>query len=214
MPDKEKKSDFVVTDRRLFSTDGELRQDVVEDEERRAERERETREAQQLVNDERAAQKQRAPSASPQTIVPPSGGPEPEAPSVAEQQASADAYKDSTRQMDDQINREMRKQGQARSAQDFEMTFEKFAASIYMSALIQLGLAAPPGEKPVVDLIGARQTIDTLAILQEKTKGNLTPAEANMLQNILYELRMAYLEVTNLLTRPPQGGPGADVKAG
>ena len=214
MPDKEKKSDFVVTDRRLFSTDGELRQDVVEDEERRAERERETRAAQQVVNDERAAQKQRAPSAPTQTIVPPSGGPEPEAPSVAEQQASADAYKDSTRQMDDQINREMRKQGQARSAQDFEMTFEKFAASIYMSALIQLGLAAPPGEKPVVDLIGARQTIDTLAILQEKTKGNLTPAEANMLQNCLYEVRMAYLEVTNLLTRPPQGGPGADVKAG
>ena len=214
MPDKEKKSDFVVTDRRLFSMDGELRQDVVEDEERRAERERETRAAQQVVNDERAAQKQRPPSASTQTIVPPSGRPEPEAPRVAEQQASADAYKDSTRQMDDQINREMRKQGQARSAQDFEMTFEKFAASIYMSALIQLGLAAPPGEKPSVDLIGARQTIDTLAILQEKTKGNLTPAEANMLQNCLYELRMAYLEVTNLLTRPPQGGPGAGVKAG
>jgi Domain of unknown function (DUF1844) len=214
MPDKEKKSDFVVTDRRLFSMDGELRQDVVEDEERRAEREREKREAQQLVNDERAAQKQQASSASTQTIVPPSEAPVPEAPSAAEQQASADAYEDSTRQMDDQINREMRKQGQARSAQDFEMTFEKFAASIYMSALIQLGLAAPPGEKPMVDLIGARQTIDTLAILQEKTKGNLTPTEANMLQNCLYELRMAYLEVTNLLTRPPQGGPGADVKAG
>src|SRR5271165_17078 len=214
MPDKEKKSDFVVTDRRLFSMDGELRQDVVEDEERRAEREREKREAQQLVNDERAAQKQRAPSATTQTLIPPSDGPAPEAPSVAEQQASADAYKDSTRQMDDQINREMRKQGQARSAQDFEMTFEKFAASIYMSALIQLGLAAPPGEKPVVDLIGARQTIDTLAILQEKTKGNLIPAEQNMLQNCLYELRMAYLEVTNLITRPPQGGPGADVKTG
>ena len=117
-------------------------------------------------------------------------------------------------QMDDQINKEMRKQGQPHRAQDFEMTFEKFVASIYMSALMQLGLAAPPGEKPAVDLIGARQTIDTLAILQEKTKGNLTPAEENMLQNCLYELRMAYLEVTNLLTRPPQGGPGADVKAG
>jgi hypothetical protein len=94
------------------------------------------------------------------------------------------------------------------------MSFDKFIASIYMSALVQLGLAAPPGEKPEVDLIGARQTIDTLAILQEKTKGNLTPAEANILQNCLYEVRMAYLEVTNLLTRPPQGGPGADVKAG
>ena len=102
----------------------------------------------------------------------------------------------------------MRKQGQPHRAQDFEMTFEKFIASIYMSALMQLGLAAPQGEKPAVDLIGARQTIDTLAVLQEKTKGNLTPAEENMLQNLLYELRMAYLEVTNLITRPPQGAPG------
>ncbi len=41
MPDKEKKPEFVVTDRRLFSNEGELRQDVVEDEERRDERERE-----------------------------------------------------------------------------------------------------------------------------------------------------------------------------
>jgi hypothetical protein len=214
MPDKEKKSDFVVTDRRLFSSDGELRQDVVEDEERRAELERETRESQKRENDDRAAQSQPAPSPATPTLVPPPDGPETGPPSAAEQQASADAYEKSARQMDDQINREMRKQGQAQRAQDFEMTFEKFVASIYMSALMQLGLAAPPGEKPVVDLIGARQTIDTLAILQEKTKGNLTPAEANMLQNCLYEVRMAYLEVTNLLTRPPQGGTGADVKAG
>ncbi len=214
MADKEnKKSDFVVTDRRLFSTDGELRQDVVEDEERRAERERETREAQQRVNEERAAQNHPAQSSIP-VAVPPPEAVEPEAPSAAEQQASVDAYQESTRQIDDQINREMRKQGQPRSAKDFEMTFEKFVASIYMSALMQLGLAAPPGEKPMVDLIGARQTIDTLAILQEKTKGNLVPAEQSMLQNCLYELRMAYLEVTNLITRPPQGGPGADVKAG
>jgi hypothetical protein len=48
--------------------------------------------------------------------------------------------------------------------------------------------------------------------LQEKTKGNLTSAEENMLQNCLYELRMAYLEVTNLITRPPQSSPGADGK--
>jgi Domain of unknown function (DUF1844) len=214
MPDKEKKSEFVVTDRRLFSSDGELRQDVVEDEERRAEREREEHEAQQLVNDERAAQNRPASSPSTPPAASPPDGPEPQAPSAAEQEASADAYKDSTRRMDDQINKEMRKQGQGQRAQDFEMTFEKFVASIYMSALMQLGLAAPPGEKPVVDLIGARQTIDTLAILQEKTKGNLTPAEQNILQNCLYELRMAYLEVTNLLARPPQSGPGADGKAG
>ena len=211
MPDKEKKSDFVVTDRRLFSSDGELRQDIVEDEERRAEREREKREAQQRANAERET---KSPSASVGTIAPPPEQPDPELPSAAEQQASADAYKKSTREIDDEIKREMHKHGQPARAEDFEMTFEKFAASIYMSALLQLGLAAPQGEKPMVDLIGARQTIDTLAILQEKTRGNLTPAEENMLQNCLYELRMAYLEVTNLIARPPQGGPGADVKAG
>jgi hypothetical protein len=81
-----------------------------------------------------------------------------------------------------------------------------------MTSLMQLGLAAPQGAKPEVDLIGARQTIDTLALLQEKSKGNLTSAEENMLQNCLYELRMAYLEVTNLITRPPQSSPGADSK--
>ena len=42
------------------------------------------------------------------------------------------------------------------------------------------------------------------SLLSEKTKGNLTPAEENFLQNCLYELRMAYVEVTNALARPPQ----------
>jgi hypothetical protein len=211
MAEKEERPEFVVTDRRLFGTDGELRQDVVEDEERRAERERETREAQHRVNQERASQNQ--------TVQPlpvqPAGPlePEAEAPSAQEQQASVDAYKESTREIDARIEKEMRKQGQPHRAQDFEITFEKFVASIYMTALVQLGLAAPQGAKPEVDLMGARQTIDTLSLLQGKTKGNLTSAEENILQNCLYELRMAYLEVTNLITRPPQGGPGADGKA-
>ena len=58
MPDKEKKSEFTVTDRRLFSSEGELRPDVVEAEERRAEREAQKRESQQRANDERTAQRQ------------------------------------------------------------------------------------------------------------------------------------------------------------
>ncbi len=209
MAEKEKRPEFVVTDRRLFSTDGELRQDVVEAEERRAERERENREVQKRVNEERATQIHDG-SPSPGPIAASAAELEVEGPSAQEQQASADAYKESTREIDARIEKEMRKQGQPHRAEDFEMSFEKFVASIYMSALMQLGLAAPQGVKPEVDLMGARQTIDTLAILQEKTKGNLTPAEENMLRNCLYELRMAYLEVTNLITRPPQGGPGAD----
>jgi hypothetical protein len=213
MADKEKKPEFVVTDRRLFSTDGELRQDVVEDEERRAEREREKSEAQRVVNEERrAAQQQPAPESAAQSTPIVTDEAAPEGPSAQEQHDSAAAYRESTREIDESIEKEMRKQGQPHRAQDFEMTFEKFVASLYMSSLMQLGLAAPQGAKPQVDLLGARQTIDTLAILQDKTKGNLTPAEQNMLQNCLYELRMAYLEVTNLLAHPPQGGPAGDGK--
>jgi hypothetical protein len=213
MAEKEKKPEFVVTDRRLFSTDGELRQDVVEDEERRAEREREKAEAQRLVNEQRAAQHQPAPSSAPQTsTIVTEEEPAPHGPSAQEQHESAAAYRESTREIDASIEKEMRKQGQPHRPQDFEMTLEKFLASLYMSALMQLGLAAPQGVKPEVDLLGARQTIDTMSILQDKTKGNLTAAEQNMLQNILYELRMAYLEVTNLLTHPPQGGPAGDHK--
>jgi Domain of unknown function (DUF1844) len=206
MPDKEKKPDFVVTDRRLFSSDGELRQDVVEDEERRAEREREKHEAQQQRNEERAAQKQPAPAAGTAAQEPPEVPP----PSAQEQKESAAAYEQSARDIDARIEREMRNQGRPHRAQDFQVSFDKFVASLYMSALVQLGLAAPQGEKPEVDLIGARQTIDTIAMLQEKTKGNLTPQEEGMLQNILYELRMAYLEVTNLITNPPQPGAAPD----
>lgn len=202
MPDKEKKPEFVVTDRRLFGADGELRQDVIEDEERRAEREREKREAQQRRNEERSAQKQPTPAPASTAVQEP---PEVAPPSAREQKESAAAYEQSTRDIDARIEQEMRKQGRPHTAKDFQVSFDKFIASLYMSSLMQLGLAAPQGEKPEVDLIGARQTIDTIAMLQEKTKGNLAPQEESMLQNILYELRMAYLEVTNLITNLPPG---------
>ncbi len=100
-----------------------------------------------------------------------------------------------------------------RSAQDFEINFERFIASLYMSALMQLGLMHEQGGQPAVDLMGARQTIDTLGLLADKTKGNLSLTEDNLLQNCLYELRMAYVEVTNAIARGPEspltppGGP-------
>src|SRR4051812_16064355 len=151
MPDKEKKPEFVVTDRRLFSSDGEIRQDVVEAEERREERERATRETQQRLNEERAAQSNgKTDSAEPPPPVPP----EMQAPTAQEQHASEAAYQQSARDIDERIEQEMRKQGRPHSAKDFEVTFEKFIASLYMTSLMQLGLAAPQGAKPEVDLIG------------------------------------------------------------
>ena len=78
-----------------------------------------------------------------------------------------------------------------------EMTFERVIESFYMSALIQMGALRSEGEPARVDIIGARQTIDSLAVLQEKTKGNLTEREKTLMQNVLFELRMAWIEITN-----------------
>jgi hypothetical protein len=204
MADKEsKKSEFVVNDRRLFSSDGELRQDVAEAEERAAEREREASEAQQRLNESRAAEQKAAAPQAPKIDVTDADS-DAAGPTVEEHMAGADAYAESTRKMDYRIKKELDKQGRGDQARDLEMNFEKFIASLYMTTLMQLGLAAPQGEKPTLDLIGARQTIDILGLLNDKTKGNLTAPEESTLRNILYELRMAYLEVTNLLANPPK----------
>jgi len=220
MPDKEKKPEFTVTDRRLFSEEGELRPDVVEAEERREEREQEKREEQRRANEERSAGKSAERDAERDAIATGFANDAqahredehryPKPPTASEQHASAEAYKESTREIDTEIRKELDRQGQGHRAKDFEMNLEKFIASLYMSALVQLGLAAPEGGQPQVDLIGARQTIDIIGVLQEKTKGNLTPKEETMLQNVLYELRMAYLQVTNLITQAPPPGKGGN----
>lgn len=185
---KQEQSGFTVTDRRLFTPDGELRSDVSEQNERPKAAEVAAKEP---------------PSTQANTTTPSSFSEQemPVPPSGAEQEAQAAAYKQSSKDLDAQVELS------GHSAKDFEITFERFLASLYMTAMLQLGLMRQQGSQPQVDIIGARQTIDTLSLLSEKTKGNLTTAEENFLQNSLYELRMAYVEVTNALARPPQPGP-------
>ena len=122
----------------------------------------------------------------------------PPPPTAAEQKEQADAYRKSAKELDARVELS------GHSAKEMTMTFERFMASLYMTAMLQLGLMQEERGQPRIDLLGARQTVDTLGLLAEKTKGNLTPAEENFLQNCLYELRMAYVEVTNALARPPQ----------
>jgi hypothetical protein len=93
------------------------------------------------------------------------------------------------------------------SAKDLEITFERFLASLYMTGMLQLGLMHEQGGQPQLDIIGARQTIDTISLLSDKTKGNLSSKEQTFLQNALYELRMAYVEVTNAIAKGPQQAP-------
>jgi hypothetical protein len=184
---KHESSGFTVTDRRLFTTDGDLRTEISSEE---------------PEPPKSAAPPAPAPSKPAATVEAdtPAERDYPIPPSDAEQQAQADAYRQSSKDVDTQVELG------GHSAKDFEITFERFMASLYMTAMLQLGLMRQQNEQPRVDIIGARQTIDTLSLISEKTKGNLTPAEQNFLQNSLYELRMAYVEVTNALTRPPQPG--------
>ena len=50
------------------------------------------------------------------------------------------------------------------------------------------------GERHEPDLVAAHQMIDLISLLQEKTKGNLTPDEAKLVDDLLYELRMRYVQ--------------------
>lgn len=76
-----------------------------------------------------------------------------------------------------------------------KIDFATFVLSINSSVLVQLGLLEDPGTgKKEKNLPMAKQTIDMLTMLEEKTRGNLTSDEENILRNILYELRMLYVK--------------------
>jgi Domain of unknown function (DUF1844) len=209
----EKKAEFVVTDRRRFGTEGEPRPDA------------------QVAEEDKAAAPPKASQTVPAPAKPPAAAPpaqqasqsiagdasaasgqeeEMAAPPTAEEQREQDeAYKASGKKIDDMIAAA----GKAPQSGPLEMNFERVVESFYMSALIQMGAIRQDNEPPRVDIIGARQTIDSLTILQEKTKGNLTDREKTLLQNVLFELRMAFIEITNAVassaTRPGAVPPGA-----
>ncbi len=75
-----------------------------------------------------------------------------------------------------------------------EINFATFVASLNASALLHLGVIEDPSSSAKnKNLPMAKQTIDILNMLQEKTIGNLSQEEENMLKNILYDLRMMYV---------------------
>ena len=186
---EKKQESFTVTDRRMFTSEGEARKELSE----------EISTSVPAPPAAAAAVASEPESRASQQEIPP-------LPSIAEQQQQADAYRNSAKEMDAQVEKS------GHSAKELEMTFERFMASLYMTAMMQLGLMHEQGGEPRLDLIGARQTIDTLSLLSAKTKGNLTAAEEGFIQNCLYELRMAYVEVTNALSHPPQAAaPGIGI---
>jgi hypothetical protein len=76
-----------------------------------------------------------------------------------------------------------------------EINFTSFIFSLSTSALIQLGeIEDPFTKKQSKDLPIAKQTIDLIGMLREKTKGNLPSEEGNFLDNVLFDLRMRYVK--------------------
>ena len=144
MPDHKREEAFRVIDRRPFTAEGELRKEVVEEEEREAKRE--------------AAQRPPAPpaaeAAKPAAAVPPADVP-------------------------------------ARSP-----AFENLIRMLGSNAAMVLGAYADPRTgQPVIDPEAAREFIDMLDALHEKTKGNLAPEDDSLLLDLLGKLKMTYLEV-------------------
>lgn len=183
----EQNKPFVITDRRKFTLDGELRPDADTSSEPE---ERETsKPISAPVEPPPAPASASKPEAEPDPDLPP--------PPTAEQTEQVNAAYQAT---SDRLDTAVRA---ANPGADHPpaMTFEALVQSVYMTAIVQLGGATQEGQQPQIDLLGARQSIDMLGILAEKTKGNLTDAESRLLDNALFELRMAFLEITQAIAR-------------
>lgn len=131
----------------------------------------------------------------------------PPAPSVEESNFQKVAYEQSVERLDDLI----RAQNPGAPAQE-KIGFEHLVQQLYVSALMQMGAGTAEGQRPRIDIVGARQTIDLLGILSEKTKGNLTEEESRALDTVLYELRMTFLELTRMISAQPPIPPPPGAK--
>lgn len=145
MTEQKPEESFRVIDRRPFTTDGELRQEIVAEQEREAQRE---------------AKKEAAPAA-----------PAP----AAESKPPAETPKRSP-------------------------VFENLIRMLGSNGAMVLGAYTDPRTgQPVIDPEAARELIDMLDALHEKTKGNLAPEEESLLLDLLGKLKMTYLEVNQAL---------------
>ena len=79
-----------------------------------------------------------------------------------------------------------------------ELTFEHFLMSLATAALVHLGqVPHPETNKKEVDLVQAKQNIDILGMLHDKTKGNLTDGERTILEGALAQLRISYVSLAS-----------------
>jgi hypothetical protein len=195
MPEQNKP--FVITDRRKFTLDGEPRPDADPSPEREAREEHKAPEPAAATPQPEPVPTQETASEDADAQLPP--------PPTAEETGQAKRAYDMTA---DRLDTAIRS---ANPGADHSpaMSFDQLVQSVYLTAIMQLGGTTREGQQPQVDIIGARQSIDMLGILQEKTKGNLTPAESQLLESALFELHLAFLEITQAIARSAAAKAGA-----
>lgn len=199
---REKEPQFTVTDRRKFTAEGELREGETKASES----------APPPVVERAAPAVSAAVDNKKQTLredleeLAETGEDEmlPE-PTAAETAQQSREYHASAHRLDDMVQK-------ANPGQPIPpaMNFDRLVQSLYMTAAMQMGAGTAANEQPRIDILGARQSIDMLTVLDEKTRGNVTEQEKRLLQNALFDLRMSFLEITNAIAssaqRPPQAG--------
>jgi hypothetical protein len=161
-----------------------------------------------VVNESKSeARRDPAPAATPESAAEAEAElpPPPTAQESREQKAAYDA---SAQRLEDMV----RAQNPAMGAQP-QISFEHLVQQFYVSAMIQMGAGTQEGQRPKVDILGARTTIDLLGVLAEKTRGNLTESEDKTLQTVLFEVRMAFLELTRMITLQSVPPPPPQKKA-
>ena len=147
--EEEEQSGFKVTDRRMFTTEGEVREQQQPDQ-----------------GEQAPPQKEEPPKASPEEK--PEASKEPSQKEEAEQTGEQDPS-----------------QG---------VNFASFLLSLATTGMVHLGeIPEPSSGQKMEDLEAARQMIDILGILKEKTEGNLSAEESHLLENVLYELRLKFM---------------------
>ena len=207
--------EFVVNDRRKFTPEGDVRPDAPPSEPK-APRPETLQPVAPPPDQYNSSAKLNGPQAVPDRLAEPTAeaeaNPELPPPPTDEQTGQAKNAYDATI---DRLDTAIRASNPNMERMP-EMTFDRLIQSVYMQAILQLGGGAEPGQTPQIDLLGARQSIDMLSVLADKTKGNLSTQEDQLLQSALFEARMGFLEMTQLLARqaaakqgppPPPGGP-------
>ena len=189
--EKNREPEFTVTDRRKYNLD-DIMNSPASQEEASAQPE------QQASSNGSATAEMQPPTETP--VETPSGIEEGwESPSEADQSAQSAAYQESGRHLDSALD----SQQPGLSQQIGAASFDRLVALISTQALLLMGALAPEGQQPRVDVVGARQQIDLLEVLKEKTKGNLDVKEQSMLDNTLFELRMMFIEIMNAFAKTP-----------